>query len=104
MGRWRKVINHLLTDLATEIPSVANFRVNIDQKIWGAEQIVSEMVPIRLNELPLGRIHEFQRDLINALSVQLKRDPANEIWIVARSLLENPWLRMPEHRRPDLIR
>jgi hypothetical protein len=102
MSRWREHVDNLLSDLQTETPGAGGFRVNIDQKIWGAEQKVSKAVPTTADETTVRRLHGFQRELIETLSKQLKNDPANEILREARSLLENPWLRVPEHRRPDL--
>ncbi len=102
MSRWREHVDNLLSDLQTETPGAGGFRVNIDQKIWGAEQKVSKAVPTTADETTVRRLHGFQRELIETLSKRLKNDPANEILLEARSLLENPWLRVPEHRRPDL--
>ena len=100
MSRWQELIHNLLTDLETQTPGAD--RVNIDHKIWEAEQKVSKTVPATLYETTVRRLHGFQHELIETLSKQLKRDPANEIFLEARSLLENPWLRVPEHQRPDL--
>jgi hypothetical protein len=102
MSRWGEIIDNLLADLETETPGAEGFRVNIDHKIWEAEQTVSNAVPTTPYETPVRRLHGFQRELIETLSKQLKNDPANETLLEARSLLENPWLRVPEHRRPDL--
>ena len=102
MSRWREHVDNLLSDLRTETPGAGGFRVNIDQKIWGAEQKVSKAVPTTADETTVRRLHGFQRELIETLSKRLKNDPANEILLEARSLLESPWLRVPEHRRPDL--
>jgi len=52
-------------------------------------------------ETEVRRLQGFQRELIETLSKQRKNDPVNEILLEARSLLE-PWLRIPEHQRPDL--
>jgi hypothetical protein len=102
MSRWQELVDNLLTDLETETPGPADLRVNIDHKIWEAEQTVSYAVPTTPHETTVRRLHDFQRELIETLSKQLKNDPANEILLEARSLLENPWFRVPEHRRPDL--
>ncbi len=102
MSRWRELVDNLLTDLETEAPGAHGFRVNIDHKIWEAEQTVSNAVPTTPYETTVRRLHGFQRELIETLSKQLKNDPANETLLEARSLLENPWLRVREHRRPDL--
>jgi hypothetical protein len=102
MSRWQELVDNLLTDLETKTPSADGFRVNIDQKIWEAERTVSNAVPTTPYETTVRRLHGFQRELIERLSKQLKNDPANETLLAARSLLENPWLRVPEHRRPDL--
>jgi hypothetical protein len=102
MSRWQELVDNLLTDLRTEIPDADGFRVNIDHKIWEAEQKVSKTVPATLYETTVRRLHGFQHELIETLSKQLKNDPANKIWMEARSLLENPWLRVLEHRRSDL--
>ena len=102
MGRWQEVVDNLLSNLGTETPGAAGFRVKIDHKIWEAEQTVSYAVPTTPYETAVRRLHSFQRELIEKLSKQLKNDPANEIWREARSLLENPWLRVAEHQRPDL--
>ena len=100
MSRWQELVDNLLTDLETETPGADSFRVNIDRKIWEAEQTVSNAVPTTLYETTTRRCHGFQHELIETLSKQLKNDPANEIWREARSLLENPWLRVSEHQRP----
>ncbi len=102
MSRWRGVIDNLLADLEAETPGADGFRVNIDDKIWEAEQKASKTAPTALDEAPVRRVHGFQRELIETLSERLKHDPLNKIWLEARSLLENPWLRVPEHKRPDL--
>ena len=102
MSRWQELVDNLLTDLETEAPGADGFRGSIDHKIWEAEQKVSKTVPTTPYETPVGRLHGFQHELIETLSKQLKNDPANETLLEARSLLENPWLRVPEHRRPDL--
>jgi hypothetical protein len=102
MIRWQEFVDNLLTDLKAETPSAGGFRVKVDHKIWKAEQKVSNMVPTTPYETAVRRLHGFQRELIETLSKQLKNDPANEGWLEARSLLENPWLRVSEHRRPDL--
>jgi hypothetical protein len=101
MSRWRELIDNLLSDLQTETPRAGGFRFNINHKIWKAEQIVSNAVPTTPYETTVRRLHGFQRELIETLSKQLKNDLANETLREARSLLENPWLRVPEHRRPD---
>ena len=102
MSRWGELIDSLLSDLQTETPGAEGFRVNIDHKIWEAEKIARVVVPTRLDETTEGRLHGFQTELIERLSERLKRDPSNKIWHEARALLENQWLRVPEHRRPDL--
>jgi hypothetical protein len=100
MSRWQELLDNLLTDLETETPGADSFRVNIDHKIWEAEQTVSNAVPTTLYETTTRRCHSFQHELIDTLSKQLKNDPANEIWREARSLLENPWLRVKRTRSP----
>jgi hypothetical protein len=102
MSRWQELVDNLLTDLKMENPAADDFRVNIDHKIWEVEQTVSYAVPMTPYETTVRRLHGFQRELIESLSKQLKNDPANETLLEARSLLENPWLRVSEHRRPDL--
>jgi hypothetical protein len=94
MSRWQELVDNLLTDLETETPGADGFRVNIDHKIWEVEQKVSKTAPITLYETTVRRLHGFQHELIDTLSKQLKNDPANQIWREARSLLENPWLRV----------
>ena len=102
MSRWGELIDNLLADLETETPGAEGFRVNIDHKIWEAEKIARGALPIRLDETPEARLHGFQTELIERLSGRVKRDPSNKIWHESRALLENPWLRVPAHRRPDL--
>ena len=102
MSRWQELVDNVLTNLETETPGADGFRVNIDDKIWEAEQKVSKTVLATLYETTVRRLHGFQHELIETLSKQLNRDPANEILLEARSLLENPWLRVPKHQRPDL--
>jgi hypothetical protein len=102
MSRWQELVDNVLTDLQTETPGADGFRANIDDKIWEAEQKVSKTVPATLYETTLRRLHGFQHELVERLSKQLKNDPANESLREARSLLENPWLRVPEHQRSDL--
>ena len=93
MSRWQELVDNVLTNLETETPGADGFRVNIDDKIWEAEQKASKTVPATLYETTVRRLHGFQHELIETLSKQLKKDPANEIFLEARSLLENPWLR-----------
>jgi hypothetical protein len=102
MSRWQELVDNVLTNLETETPGAGDFRLNIDHKIWKAEQTVSHAVPMTPYETTVRRLHGFQHELIERLSKQLKNDPANETLLEARSLLENPWLRVPEHQRPDL--
>jgi hypothetical protein len=85
MSRWRELVDNLLTDLKTEAPGADGFRVNIDNKIWEAEQTVSNAVTTPY-ETTVRRLHGFQRELIETLSKQLKNDPANETLLEARSL------------------
>jgi hypothetical protein len=66
LSRWQELVDNLLTDLATETPGADDFRVNIDHKIWEAEQTLSYAVP-------MTRLHGFQRELIETLSKQLKK-------------------------------
>jgi hypothetical protein len=98
MSRWQELIHNLLTDLETETPGAD--RVNIDHKIWEAEQTVSNAAPMTLYETTTRRRHGFQHELIETLSKQLKNDPTNKIWREARFLLENPRLRVSEKQRP----
>ena len=100
MSQWQKLVDNLLTDLETETPGAVDSRANVDHKIWEVEQKASQKVPMAPYETKVGRLHGFQRELIDTLSKQLKNDPANETLLEARSLLENPWLRVPEHQRP----
>jgi hypothetical protein len=72
MSRWREHVDNLLSDLQTETPGAGGFRVNIDQKIWGAEQKVSKAAPTTVDETTVWRLHGFQRELIETLS--RKRD------------------------------
>jgi hypothetical protein len=102
MSRWQELVDNVLTNLETETPGADGFRVKIDDKIWDAEQKASKTVPATLYETTVRRLHGFQHELIETLSKQLKKNPANEIFLEARSLLENPWLRVPKHQRPDL--
>ena len=88
MSRWQELVDNLLTDLETETPGADHFRMNIDHKIWKVEQKVSKTAPITLYETTVRRLQ------------QLKNDPANQIWREARSLLENPWLRVKRTRSP----
>jgi hypothetical protein len=96
MSRWGEIIDNLLADLETETPGAEGFRVNIDHKIWEAEQTVSNAVPTTPYETPVRRLHGFQRELIERLSERLNRDPSNKVWHEARALLENQRLRVPE--------
>jgi hypothetical protein len=102
MSRLQELVDNLLSNLDTETPGADGFRVNIDHKIWKAEQTVSKAVPTTPYETTVRRLHGFRRELIETLPKQLKNDPANAILLEARSLLENPWLRVSEHQRPDL--
>jgi hypothetical protein len=67
LSRWQELVDNLLTDLETETPGADDFRVNIDHKIWEAEQTLSYAVP-------MTRLHGFERELIETLSKQLKND------------------------------
>ena len=86
-SRWQELVDNVLTNLETKAPGADGFRVNIDDKIWDAEQKVSKTVPATLYETTVRRLHSFQHELIETLSKQLKNDPANEIFLEARSLL-----------------
>jgi hypothetical protein len=74
LSRWQELVDNLLTDLETETPGADDFRVNIDHKIWEAEQTLSYAVPMTPYETPVRRLHGFQRELIETLSKQLKND------------------------------
>jgi len=102
MSRWQELVDNVLTNLETETPGADGFRVNIDDKIWEAEQKASKTVPATLYETTVRRLHGYQHELIETLSKQLKKDRANEIFLEARALLENPWLGVLKHQRPDL--
>ena len=61
MSRWRELVDNVLTNLETEIPGADGFRVNIDDKIWEAEQKASKTVPATLYETTVRRLHGFQQ-------------------------------------------
>jgi sulfiredoxin len=65
MRRWQELVDNLLTDLETETPGADDFRVNIDLKIWKAEQTVSYAVPMTPYETTVRRVHNFQRELVS---------------------------------------
>jgi hypothetical protein len=73
MSRWQELVDNLLTDLETETPGANGFRVNIDHKIWEAEQTVSNAVPMTLYETTTRRRHGFQHELIDILSKQTEK-------------------------------
>jgi len=64
MSRWQKLVDNLLTDLGTEMPGAADFRVSVDHKIWEVEQKTSKEVPMAPYETEVRRLHGFQRELI----------------------------------------
>ena len=63
MSRWQQLVDNLLTDLEMETPGADDFRVNIDHKIWEAEQKVSKSISTTLYETTVRRLHGFQHEL-----------------------------------------
>jgi hypothetical protein len=101
MGRWDTWIENLLADLEMETPGAKGFRVNVDRKIAEAEDIAANKTPpARFDETLLQRKREFQDALRQSLVVGRDRDLANKVWSEALLLLDNPWLRVPDKKRP----
>jgi hypothetical protein len=101
MNRWQKRIDILLADLEQETPGAEGFRVNIDHKISEAETAVSEPhdeEAFALAEQPQQRRRQFLEALRPTLIARQDRDPSNKIWSEALLLLDNPQLRVREHK------
>ena len=101
MGRWDTWIDNLLADLETETPGAKGFRVSVDHKIAEAEDTAANKTPsARFDETLLQRKREFQEALRQTLVTSRDRDLANKVWSEALLLLDNPWLRVPDKKRP----
>lgn len=98
--RWRATVDSVLTALPTADPN--RLRIDIDNTIRGAEQVVSRSEPSRLqpDETRDYRVREFRAELRNGLLKLLRDDPLNEVWREALTLLENPRLRASLQRQP----
>ena len=99
-GRWHELIDRLCTDLGRETPGTENFRINIDHEISEAEARASKSEAIPFGETPEQRKREFQEALRKILRVGQDRDLSNKtIWTEALHLLDNPRVRVPNHKR-----
>lgn len=99
-GRWHELIDRLCTDLGKEMPGTENFRINIDHGISEAEARASKSEAIPFGETPEQRKREFQEALRKILRVGQDRDSSNKkIWTEALHLLDNPRVRVPNHKR-----
>jgi hypothetical protein len=99
-GRWHELIDRLCTDLGRETPGTENFRINIDHEISEAEARASKSEAIPFGETPEQRKREFQEALRKILRVGQDRDSSNKkIWTEALHLLDNPRVRVPNHKR-----
>ena len=100
MSRWQPIIDLLLADLEKETPGVEGFRINIDHKMAEHETIASLAQAIAPTETPEQRKQDFQASLRLALVARRDVDPSNKIWSEALHLLNNPKVRVPDHKRP----
>ena len=100
-GRWHELIDRLCTDLGRETPGTENFRINIDHEISEAEARASKSEAIPFGETPEQRKREFQEALRKILRVGQDRNSSNKrVWTEALHLLDNPCVRVPNHKRP----
>ena len=100
-GRWHELIDHLCNDLGRQTPGTENFRINIDHEISEAEARASKSEAIPFGETPEQRKREFQEALRKILRVGQDRDSSNKkVWTEALHLLDNPRVRVPNHKRP----
>ena len=89
-----------LHGLSRETPGTENFRINIDHEISEAEARASKSEAIPFGETPEQRKREFQEALRKILRVGQDRDSSNKkIWTEALHLLDNPRVRVPNHKR-----
>jgi hypothetical protein len=97
--RWQATVNNVVTALQALDPN--RLRIDVDDTIRRAEQIVSKSEPSRLqpDETRDYRVREFRAELRNGLLKLLRDEPSNEVWREALTLLEKPRLRVAEHRR-----
>ena len=101
MARWQGVIETLLAILERANRGQRGLRIEIDDAIWETEQIVMyRSESSRLGESSEDRRREFHAELRPQVVERLKNDPFNRIWEEALELLDNPWLRVPDHQRP----
>ena len=98
--RWQATVDSVVTALQAAHPN--RLRIDVEDAIQRAEQIVSKSEPSRLqpDETRDYRVREFRAELRNGLFKLLRDEPSNEAWREALTLLENPRLRVEEHRRP----
>jgi hypothetical protein len=100
--RWHELIDNLCTDLGRETPGTEGFRINIDHKISEAEARASQSEAVPAGETPEQRKREFQGALRKMLRVARDRDSSNkDAWTEALHLLDNPRIRVPNHKRPE---
>jgi hypothetical protein len=100
-GRWHELINNLCTILGRETPGTERFRINIDHEISEAEARTSQSEAIPVGETPEQRKREFQEALRKILHVAQDRDLSNKkVWTEALHLLDNPRVRVSNHKRP----
>ena len=101
MARWQGVIETLLATLEKATRGQRGLQIEIDDAIWETEQIMMyRSESSRLGESSEDRRREFHAELRPQVIERLKNDPFNRIWEEALKLLDNPWLRVPDHQRP----
>jgi hypothetical protein len=99
--RWHELIDNLCTNLGGETPGTEGFRINIDYRIREAEARASHSEAIPVGETPEQRKREFQEALHKILRVCQDRDSSNRnVWTEALHLLDNPRVRVANHKRP----
>jgi hypothetical protein len=99
--RWHELIDNLCTNLGSETPGTEGFRIKIDHKMREAEARASHSEAIPVGETPEQRKREFQEALHQILRVCQDRNSSNRnVWTEALHLLDNPSLRVANHKRP----
>lgn len=98
--RWQTNIESVVTALQAAQPH--RLRIEVEEAIRSAEQLVSKSEPSRLqpDETRDYRVREFRAELRNGLLKLLRDEPSNEAWREALMLLDNPRLRLAAHRGP----
>jgi hypothetical protein len=98
--RWQATIESVVAALQAAHPN--RLRIDVEEAIRLAEQLVSKSEPSRLqpDETRDYRLREFRAELRNGLLKLLRDEPSNETWREALTQLENPRFRVAAHELP----